>query len=209
MREAGPKLMTDQISYFGYGSLVNCDTRAPDSVAVRGTLRGWVREWRIAGPTPRGGVCSLTVRPDPGTDIRGLMVREHISGLAALDQREWRYDRLDLEDGTFLTDPDAPAHAVPKPMVRGFVYRAKHEHYRWGDADHPILLSYVDCVLAGFYRHWGEAGVRHFVETTHGWHVPILDDRAAPRYPRAVPLGKDLRALIDDALAGTRTRIES
>ncbi|AXS40310.1 gamma-glutamylcyclotransferase family protein [Breoghania sp. L-A4] len=193
--------MTDTISYFGYGSLVNCDTRTPGSIVARGTLSGWVREWRIAGPTPRGGVCSLTVRPEAGTDIRGLMVREHSSGLAALDEREGRYDRVDLDEGSFCADPDAPAHDG-----RGFVYRARSEHYRWGDADHPILLSYVDCVLAGFYRHWGEAGVRHFIETTHGWHVPILDDREAPRYPRAVALGEDLLGLIDAALADADVR---
>lgn len=193
--------MTDTISYFGYGSLVNCDTRSPASTAVRGRLSGWVREWRIAGPTPRGGVCSLTVRPEAGTEIRGLMVSEHRAGLAALDKREWRYDRIDLAEGAFSPDETGAAHG------RGhFVYRARDEHYRWGDADHPILLSYIDCVLAGFLKHWGEAGVFHFVETTHGWHVPILDDRDSPRYPRAVTISDEARALFDEALAGVGVR---
>lgn len=194
--------MSDTISYFGYGSLVNCDTRVAGSVAVRGRLSGWVREWRIAGPTPRGGVCSLTVRPEAGTDIRGLMVREHRDGLVTLDKREWRYDRIDLGEGAFRPDVEA----VPQDAA-GFVYRAKDAHYRWGDEDHPILLSYVDCVLAGFLKHWGEEGVRHFVETTHGWHVPLFDDRADPRYPRAVMISNDQRAFFDEALAeaGART----
>ena len=37
--------------------------------------------------------------------------------------------------------------------------------------------------------------------TTDGWHVPVLDDRAAPRYPRAQTLTDRERILVDDALA--------
>lgn len=187
-------MQTDSFLYFGYGSLVNCDTRHPDSVAVPGRLAGWVREWRIAGKTPYGGACSLTVRPSEGHEIAGLMVREHRDGLPALDKREWRYDRLDLVHGAFRPDADAALEAP------GFVYRAKAEHYRWGDDDHPILQSYVDCVLAGFLKHWGEAGVRHFVEATEGWHVPIRRDRDAPLYPRAVLVPEQARVFFDDVL---------
>ncbi|PTW60915.1 hypothetical protein C8N35_10396 [Breoghania corrubedonensis] len=192
--------MTDTIFYFGYGSLVNNDTRAPGGVAVPGRLSGWVREWRISGPTAYGGVCSLTVRPEPGAEVAGVMVREHRDGLAALDEREWRYERCDLAEGAFRGDAETPLE------VPGFVYTARAEHYRWGDADHPILQSYVDCVLAGFLKHWGEAGVRDFVETTRGWHVPIRPDRQSPLYPRAVTIDDETRVLFDEVLreAGAR-----
>ncbi|MDJ0932708.1 gamma-glutamylcyclotransferase [Breoghania sp.] len=141
--------MTDTILYFGYGSLVNDDTRAPDSVAVPGRVSGWVREWRIAGPTSYGGVCSLSVRPQEGAEIAGLMVREPRHGLARLDEREWRCERRDLADGAFRADSGQPTREP------GFIYTARPEHHRWGNADHPILQSYVDCVLAGFLKHWG------------------------------------------------------
>ena len=192
--------MNDMIFYFGYGSLVNGDTRAPGGIAVAGRLSGWVREWRIAGPTAYGGVCSLTVRPEPGAEVAGVMVREHRDGLAALDEREWRYERCDLADGAFRPDADA---TLP---TAGFVYTARAEHYRWGDEDHPILQSYVDCVLAGFLKLWGEAGVRDFVETTRGWHVPIRADRKAPLYPRAVRTDDEALSFFDDVLreAGAR-----
>ncbi len=196
--------MNDMISYFGYGSLVNDRTRAEGSIAVPGRLTGWRREWRIAGKTPYGGVCSLSVRRDAACEVAGLMVREHASGLPALDEREWRYERRDLPDGAFRPDDPAPGPAT-RP-VAGFVYTARAEHSRWGDADHPILQSYVDCVLAGFFSYWGEAGVREFVETTDGWHVPIRNDREAPFYPRAVSLSGEERALFDAVLreAGAR-----
>ncbi|WP_321336156.1 gamma-glutamylcyclotransferase family protein [Breoghania sp.] len=186
--------MTDTISYFGYGSLVNDSTRPANGVAVPGRLSGWRREWRIAGRMGNFGVCSLTVRPDASREVAGLMVREDASGLPDLDEREWRYERCELAAGAFR--PDNPS----LPPMAGFVYTARAEHYRWGDADHPILQSYVDCVLAGFLKYWGEAGVREFVQTTCGWHVPILPDRDEPFYPRAVKIDTQTQALFDDVL---------
>ena len=37
--------------------------------------------------------------------------------------------------------------------------------------------------------------------TTHGWDAPILDDRAAPHYPRHQPVSETERALTDAHLA--------
>ena len=58
-----------QITYFGYGSLVNTRTLGPQASAVAGTLDGWRREWRAwwraDGSAERPGNCTLTVRRDP------------------------------------------------------------------------------------------------------------------------------------------------
>ncbi|NRG18603.1 gamma-glutamylcyclotransferase [Rhizobiales bacterium] len=186
------------ITYFGYGSLVNRQTLSPESKAVPGELRGWVREWRVKGKVAGigTGACALTVRREPEVSIRGVMVSEPASGLAALTKREIRYDRIDGIASEFHAErqeDDVPQDA--------FLYQAKSGHYDWGDADHPILQSYVDCVLAGFFDHWGEKGIDHFLATTDGWHVPILADRADPRYPRAVSLERELALLIDEKLS--------
>lgn len=188
------------ISYFGYGSLVNVETLSPQTNVRPGSLSGWVREWRIRGGNAAiGGVCSLTVTPEKGTEIRGVAASEPRRGLEALNRREWKYDRIEGVGKDFCCDERQSAG--PPDM---FLYRSKPEYLGWGDADHPILQSYIDCVLAGFFQFWGEEGVRHFIETTRGWHVPILADRAAPRYPRAVDLPPELGALIDDTLDGQR-----
>ncbi len=75
-----------------------------------------------------------------------------------------------------------------------------------GDAEHPILLSYVDCVLKGYLDQYGERGVSHFIDHTEGWHIPIRDDRENPRYSRAVRLEDRERDLFDQLLrrAGVR-----
>ncbi|WP_417684165.1 gamma-glutamylcyclotransferase family protein [Roseibium sp.] len=185
------------ISYFGYGSLVNVETLNRGASVRPGTLDGWVREWRIRGHSPQtGGVCSLTVAPEAGASIRGVAVVEPKEGLEALSRREWKYDRVQDIGRAFRCD------ASGKPGPEGmFLFRSKPEFTDWGDEDHPILQSYVDCVLAGFHAFWGEEGVANFIGTTRGWHVPILADRDCPRYPRAVKLRRDVRELIDTLLS--------
>lgn len=190
------------ITYFGYGSLVNVGTLAEGATAVPGCLSGWVREWRIWGTNQIGrGVCTLSVGREEGSEIRGVLVTEPKEGLPALEKREHKYDAVHGIGGAFAHDHDGSDG--PQDM---FLFKSKPEYYGWGDDDHPVLQSYIDCVLQGFHAHWGEAGVRHFLETTRGWHVPVLYDREAPIYPRAIKLEARLREMIDDLLADLKVR---
>ena len=190
------------ISYFGYGSLVNSATLPETAQVTPGRLDGWVREWRIRGSNQTGrGVCSLSVAPEEDAKIRGVLATEPKHGLAKLELREWKYDRIDGVGGAFRCDLEN----LPGPDDM-FLFRSKPEHNDWGDADHPILQSYLDCVLAGFHALWGEEGVVHFLETTRGWHVPILADRGEPVYPRAIRLDAVMTEMIDDHLAGLKVR---
>lgn len=56
----------DSIVYFGYGSLVNRDTRPPEESAACARLRGWHRVWehRVAPTATREPSCSLSIAPD-------------------------------------------------------------------------------------------------------------------------------------------------
>jgi hypothetical protein len=190
-----------QITYFGYGSLVNTRTLGPEARAVAGTLSGWRREWRAwwraDGRADRPGTCTLTVRRDPQSAIQGVMVSEPAERLAVLDEREKRYVRIDEGiAGAFRCDAEG------RPAPDGaFLYEADTQIRRPGDDDHPILQSYVDCVMAGFHAFWGEQGVRDFIATTDGWQAPMLADRASPRYPRAQVIDPELLAFFDDLLA--------
>lgn len=184
------------IAYFGYGSLVNDATRPAGFAVRRARLDGFRRAWRVRG----GSACALTVVAAPGCSLRGLVVTEPAENLAALDRREGRYRRAVAPAAALWADDGRPLTA---PV---FYYAVAPEHDGPGDRACPILLSYVDCVLQGFLRHWGEDGVAEFVATTDGWEVPILDDRAAPRYAMAQALSERERAIVDRALdaAGAR-----
>ncbi|WP_299814680.1 gamma-glutamylcyclotransferase [uncultured Roseibium sp.] len=185
------------ITYFGYGSLVNIDTIPAATQVVPGRLSGWMREWKVCGEGEDGqGRCALSVREQHGVEIRGIMAREPRAGLKDLELRERRYHKVEAIGATFRCE------AEQKPGSNDmFLFKAAPGHHRWGSRSHPILQSYLDCVLAGYFRIWGEEGIEHFIETTDGWHVPVLKDRDSPRYPRKIVPGPQLADLIDTKLA--------
>jgi len=190
------------ISYFGYGSLVNIATLGRDARIVPGQLAGWGRAWRVRGLGHTGhGVCVLTVQPRDGQIIEGVMAVEPAHRLADLQAREHKYDRVDGVGEKFRSAQSGDAG--PDDM---FLFQVKDEHAAWGDEDHPILQSYLDCVLAGYFEIWGWNGVARFLETTEGWHVPIFPDRESPRYARAQVIEAHLLEGIDDALAAHGVR---
>lgn len=187
----------DAFHYFGYGSLVNAATRPQSLAVIPARLHGYRRAWRVS---TRGslvsGSCSLTiVAAEPDAIVKGVIAREERAHLATLDHRERHYDRLTVGRESVAAEG---AHDHPG---EAYVYRVKPAHDRYGSRRFPVLLSYVDCVLQGYHQVFGEAGVAEFMATTDGWHVPILDDRAAPRYSRAQSLSAAERSLVDDALA--------
>ncbi|WP_298957925.1 gamma-glutamylcyclotransferase family protein [uncultured Roseibium sp.] len=186
------------ITYFGYGSLVNVDTIPAAMEVTPGRLSGWVREWRVCGIGEDGqGRCALSVRKKQGSEIWGVMAREAKEGLAQLEHRERRYEKVEAIGTAFACE----AKNEPGPADL-FLFKAAPDHLRWGNDAHPILQSYLDCVLAGYFGIWGEDGIDHFLETTDGWQAPVLSDRHKPHYPRSIRLERDLALLVDEKLTG-------
>lgn len=185
--------MSETFRYFGYGSLINDKTRPPNISAEKAVLHGWRREWRVTGQLKtswgaKHNVCALSVRRDASCSIAGILVEEPMDNLANLDRREARYDRfpVDVNQGVVTQ--------------KAFVYQASSAHAQWGSDEAPICLSYIDCVLQGVLHHFGEEGLANFFQTTDGWHVPILNDRDQPIYPRAIELNHVEVELIDAKL---------
>lgn len=174
--------------FFGYGSLVNRKTHAYPQ-AVQAHVTGWRRTWK---GTVLREVAYLTAEPDPGGQIAGLIAAVPGADWAALDVREAAYARHGVGDVRHGhgTDLDIQIYAV--------------EAHHVDTKAHPILLSYLDTVIQGYLAEFGEAGALEFFETTGGWHHPILDDRAAPIYPRSTDLTETERAFVDENLARVR-----
>lgn len=180
--------------FFGYGSLVNLATHDfPDPRPA--SLRGWRRAWRHTDLRP---VAFLTAIPDPDCEIEGMIAHVPKNDWAALDQREWAYDRV------------AATHAVTHALQRDVeiaVYAVPAARHAEPTGAHPILLSYLDVVVQGYLRAYGTEGVDRFFATTDGWEAPILNDRADPRYPRHQQLRPEETALVDECLHGVSARI--
>lgn len=160
--------------FFGYGSLVNLATHDyPDAQAAQ--LCGWRRVWCQAATRP---VAFLSVEPHD-TTLHGITAAVPGADWAALDAREHAYLRRDV---THQFDAETA------------VYEANPAHTAPPSTGHPILLSYLDTVIAGYAALLPE-GPDHFFDTTAGWG-PVLDDRADPLYPRAQrPCAKTMAAV--------------
>ena len=169
--------------FFGYGSLVNRNTHSyPDARTAQ--LDGWRRQWvRTEGRD----IVYLSVVQHTATRIDGLIAAVPGADWAALDKREYSYERH-ASGGAVVHDltpaPDIAHYAIPADIA------VTH-------GDHVILLSYLDVVVQGFLREFGTEGAARFFDTTDGWDTPILDDRAAPLYPRHQTLTEAETAVVD------------
>lgn len=171
--------------FFGYGSLVNRATHSYPE-AHPATVIGWRRIWRHTALRP---VAYLSAEPAEGVEIQGLVASVPNADWAALDEREAAYDRHVLPPQGILhpvgREIDVQIYAVPQSNAAAPTVR------------HPVLLSYLDVVAQGFLHEFGEEGLARFFATTEGWDAPVLNDRAAPRYPRAQVLAPDETRLVD------------
>lgn len=173
--------------FFGYGSLVNRATHDyADAHPAR--IPGWRRAWRhVEGRQ----VAFLTAVPDPASAIDGLIAHVPGGDWAALDMREHSYARV-MAEGV--------VHALGGiPEIH--IYHAPEDMHEPASEMRPVLLSYIDVVVQGYLREFGEDGVARFFQTTDGWDAPIRDDRAEPIYPRHQVLSDGERALVDRWLA--------
>lgn len=180
--------------FFGYGSLVNRRTHGFAPVH-RASASGWRRVW---AQVPGRPVSLLTVVRDAACEIDGLIAPVDADGWAALDLREACYDRTDA-----LRDVRHPAETVDELAI----YVVPEADRLPPDAEHPVLLSYLDVVLQGYLVEFGKEGAERFIATTANWDAPILNDRAAPQYPRDQSLTDAERAFVDAALSGLGARI--
>jgi hypothetical protein len=178
-------------AFFGYGSLVNRLTH-DNAVLGRATVRGWRRLW-CCGPGRANAF--LTVIPDPATAIEGLVAQVPDGDWQALDAREHAYART-----------RTPTRGLPR-LATAAIYAIPPASRAPERADTPILLSYLDVVVQGYLREFGAPGAERFAATTDGWHLPVLNDRAAPRYPRAQQLEAEERAAVAHLLDAVRATV--
>lgn len=180
--------------FFGYGSLVNRSTHDYQDCRTA-VLTGWRRAWRHTELRP---AAFLTSVPADGSEIDGLTALVPNGDWAALDTREYAYARSDIAR-------QLRHEAIERRVVQ--VYAIPDGAHAAPTDQHPILLSYLDVVVQGYLREFGEDGVARFFETTDGWEAPVRDDRRDPVYSRHRRLTSDETGLVDDYLKTLGSRI--
>jgi hypothetical protein len=180
--------------FFGYGSLVNRRTH-DYAQAQTARVSGWRRAWRRSPLRERS---FLTVVPGCEDYVDGLIAAVPGADWDALDAREHAYARHDV------------SHAVEHEAERELevaIYAIPEGAHEAPTEENPVVLSYIDVVVQGFLKEFGDDGVAHFFETTEGWNMPVINDRAAPIYARHQRLTSAERALVDEALGRLGARV--
>lgn len=182
----------DLIAYFGYGSLVNPATHRTNVLHYeRAQLRGFSRYWQERPDPSNEPIALLSSAPsNPDDVLDGLLVFDYLENLPLVDEREYGYDRLDVLPANLKLYDEKALPDIPLYVYSG---RAPHN----AETPHYILQSYLDAVLQGYLHHYGETGVRDFVERTARFDTALFTDRTAPRYPRHVKLTDKEQILFD------------
>lgn len=167
--------------YFGFGSLVNEHTLPANALWHKATLTGWRRSWRHPIDAEQRWA-AMDVVADENSSIEGLLVVGGGEIDDYLTAREAGYKPHPLNHEQLQVDGSLPAQAEV------YLWTSKSPHT--DNTQLYLMQSYVDVVMAGYLRNFGEAGLERFVQTTDNWHLPVFDDRAQPRYPRAVQLSE-------------------
>lgn len=193
---------TDWILYFGYGSLVNRNTRPAEEIAHSARLKGWQRVWdhRVSDPYRDKRCTSLSIEPSPEVAVEGVIVRLDLDKLPQLDEREAGYDRLVLPASDFDLPEDLQEQMAMEGIEDIMVYRSQEQNRGLADAENPVLQSYVDCVMAGYLHRFGEEGVNALVSSTRGWECSLFNDRTTPYYPRWVEVSPADQQYFDDSI---------
>jgi hypothetical protein len=173
---------------FGYGSLAALadgvvPSRTPRAEGFVCDLRGYRRQWGVAmdngrdlpgykhytddlGRRPAVFVCFLDIEREPRGSVNGLCVPVDGPGLAALDDRERNYDRVDVSGSV-----DAGGAQVWAYVGR----RDSRLRMRWAVAAHRAVIDgrYLAMVADGFMA-LGEGELERCASSLAPGRLPVI-----------------------------------
>lgn len=164
---------------FAYGSLMNAESRARtgrSGAAIPARVEGFQRSWNVVDRAAQ--LTFLGVVRQAASVTNGVLVSVTAADLPRFDQREGGYTRINVDSARIVS---FRGEQIPQEPI--WIY-LPNEPGR-PSTDCPIAQSYVDVVLAGCLE-VGESFATEFVRSTTNWDGPWVDDRAAPRYARAM-----------------------
>ncbi|MCB5162364.1 gamma-glutamylcyclotransferase family protein [Marinomonas algarum] len=170
----------DRHFILGYGSLINGESRAKtgetgDVWPVK--LHDFERHW--SEMSCEFGMSSVAVVAAPGRACNGVLVEVPQDQFPFFDEREVGYQRTEVT-------PSQLSGYQQGSLPAGTYWVYHTDEVVAPHPGSPIALSYLDVILSGCLER-GDAFTEDFLTLTQGWSSPLLNDRPAPRYPRAQP----------------------
>lgn len=162
---------------FGYGSLIDAESRAKTGFAGKGfpvRVQGIQRAWCQTSLQFR--MATVGIHFQEGFSCNGVLFPILAHELPLFDQREANYDRksLPLSAVEFLEN---------QPPLPGKIWMYIPKKSSVPSPTCPLVQSYIDVCLSGCLE-IGEAFAKEFIETTDLWSSHWLNDRQRPHYPR-------------------------
>ena len=175
---------------FGYGSLINKDSRARSGhtgKAIPVIVDGIERAWNL--PSPQYKLTALGANINPQLSINGVVVPIEKEEIPNFDKREEGYTRHRINSKNLRTLDES---AIPETNIWIYI----PDKVEWPDSSKPIVQSYVDVIVQGCLA-FGDGFTRDFIRGTKGWNNPWINDRNQPNYPRPIELDSEGRKKID------------
>lgn len=177
---------------FGYGSLINTESRARtghSGEALPCVVEGIERQWNLVVSQMNATAVGAIFNPE--ALCNGVIVPVPEAELPKFDEREIGYTRIRLNIGGIR-----PINNQEVPKGEIWAYVANHPGTPSEKA--PLVQSYIDVIMSACFD-YGENFARDFVLQTTGWNNPWINDRSHPRYPRfmeQVPLASKIDNLL-------------
>jgi hypothetical protein len=171
---------TNQHFILAYGSLISSDSRAKTGETGQVwpvKLHGFERHWAVVDPDM--DMSTVAIQKSENAACNGILVAVAEDQIALFDEREIGYQRSQVL-------PEQLTAYLDEPLPEGTYWVYHTEEIKHPEEACPIVLSYVDVILSGCLEH-GDAFALDFLALTKGWQSPLINDRPAPRYPRAQP----------------------
>lgn len=168
-----------EVFIFGYGSLINSESRSDTAQTGEGLpciVEGLKREWNFHGPfDSSSGLTAVGLIIDSNSSTNGVIAPLTEAELAKFDEREKGYQRIEVDSKRirFLRE---------NPQITNSVWTYVPENPQLPDQSYPIAQTYVDLILIGCLN-YGREFAKDFIKTTGAWSYPWVDDRNNPIYP--------------------------
>jgi hypothetical protein len=193
----------------GYGSLLSADSRLRFSnnpqLSVSVSVKGFERNWVTRSFDERQTYVGATVNDN--AEINAHCIPFVIDTALQKREQDYRFIRVSREmvsaNGCQNT---ALLKSIDKASAKLWICETLKVYP--ATEDFPIHQSYIDTCLSGCLNHHqidssiSELGVeqaRKFLMSTRGWQF-IVNDRNAPKYPRAAVVSSEEYDIIDNLM---------
>ncbi|MBQ4828881.1 gamma-glutamylcyclotransferase [Alteromonas sp. MMG017] len=190
----------------GYGSLLSRDSRERHSgiytqglpVRVSGFKRAWVTRSLQEKQTYVGAVADKT------SQLNAQLIPAEVNPSLRAREKNYRFVEVPVSAiehvSSSLCNQSSFTPALREALSQHQLWLCETLLCHHASTDFPVSQSYIDTCLVGCLEHGGVSEANAFIEHTHGWEHPRINDRANPIYPRAAAISKQHLAQIDTLL---------